>query len=106
MLPNEPTATAIVLLAFGALLCISVLFSRASERFAVPVALVFLLIGILAGSEGLGGIDFNDYQAAFRLGNVALVLILFDGGLNTSMTAVRDAARPAGVLATVGVVMT
>ncbi len=106
MLPNEPAATAILLLAFGALLAISVLFSRASERFAVPVALVFLLIGILAGSEGIGGIGFDDYQTAFRLGNVALVLILFDGGLNTTMAAVREAAKPAGVLATVGVVAT
>lgn len=105
-MPNEPVGTAIVLVAFGALLAISVLFSRASERFAIPVALVFLLIGILAGSEGIGGIGFDDYEAAFRLGNVALVLILFDGGLNTTMAAVREAARPAAVLATFGVVAT
>ncbi len=106
MLPDEPAATAIALVAFGALLAISVLFSRASERFAVPVALVFLLIGILAGSEGIGQIEFDDYRGAFRLGNVALVLILFDGGLNTSMAAVREAARPAAVLATAGVLGT
>ena len=106
MLPDEPIATAIVLAAFGALLAISVLFSRASERFAVPVALIFLLIGIAAGSEGLGRIAFDDYQAAFRLGNVALVLILFDGGLNTSAVALREAARPAAVLATAGVLGT
>ena len=106
MLPDEPLATAIVLAAFGALLAISVLFSRASERFAVPVALVFLLIGIAAGSEGLGRIEFDNYAGAFRLGNVALALILFDGGLNTSLVAIREAARPAAVLSTVGVVGT
>jgi cell volume regulation protein A len=58
-----------------------VVFSRATERFPVPVALIFLVIGVLAGSEGVGGIAFEDYGFAYRLGTVALVLILFDGGL-------------------------
>jgi cell volume regulation protein A len=102
----EPHATALLLVTFGALLAVSVLFSRASERFAVPAALVFLALGMLAGSEGLGRIAFDDYGFAFRLGTVALVLILFDGGLNTPLSAVRDVARPAALLATVGVVGT
>jgi cell volume regulation protein A len=102
----EPRATALLLVILGALLVISVMFSRASQRLAVPVALVFLGIGMLAGSEGIGGIAFEDYGFAFRLGTVALVLILFDGGLNTPLAAVRGAIRPAGVLATVGVVAT
>lgn len=106
MAAPEPIATALLLAVFGALLAVSALFSRASQRLAVPVALVFLAIGMLAGSEGVGGIAFADYGFAFRLGTVALVLILFDGGLNTPLAAVRDAARPAGVLATVGVVGT
>ena len=55
MSTTEPIATAILLSLFGALLAVSALFSRASQRFAVPVALVFLGIGMLAGSEGLGG---------------------------------------------------
>ncbi|MDF1503511.1 potassium/proton antiporter [Roseisolibacter sp. H3M3-2] len=100
---TEPLATAILLAAFGAVLATSVLFSRASQRLAVPVALVFLGIGVLAGSEGVLGIPFEDYRFAFRIGTVALVLILFDGGLNTPLTHVRAVARPAGVLATVGV---
>lgn len=99
----EPTATALLLATFGALLAVSVLFSRASERFAVPVALVFLGVGMLAGSEGVGGIAFEDYGFAFRLGTAALVFILFDGGLNTPLAAVRRVAKPAGVLATLGV---
>lgn len=103
---SEPHATALVLAAFGALLAVSTLFSRVSQRFSVPVALAFLGLGMLAGSEGIGGIAFEDYGAAFRLGTVALVLILFDGGLNTPLAAVREAVRPAGVLATVGVVGT
>ena len=99
----EPLATGVLLAAFGALLATSVLFSRASQRLAVPVALVFLGLGMLAGSEGIGGIPFEDYRFAFRIGTVALVLILFDGGLNTPLAAVRAVARPAAVLATVGV---
>ncbi len=103
MSTTEPVATAILLALFGALLAVSALFSRASQRFAIPVALIFLGIGMVAGSEGLGGIAFESYGFAFRIGTIALVLILFDGGLNTPMHAVRDAARPAGLLATVGV---
>ncbi|HEU5170362.1 MAG TPA: potassium/proton antiporter [Gemmatimonadales bacterium] len=103
---HEPGATALLLLVFGALLAASVLFSRASERLSVPVALVFLVIGMLAGSDGIGGIAFEDYGLAFRLGTVALVLILFDGGLNTPLQAVRLAGGPAAVLATIGVLGT
>ena len=102
----EPNATALLLAAFGTLLLIAVLFSRATERLSVPVALLFLLVGILAGSEGIGGIPFHDYGVAYRLGTMALVLILFDGGLNTPISAVRRVAAPAGVLATLGVVVT
>jgi cell volume regulation protein A len=102
----EPYATALLLAILGALLVVSVLFSRASQRFAVPVALVFLGIGMVAGSEGLGGLAFENYGFAFRLGTVALVLILFDGGLNTPLSALHGAIRPAGVLSTVGVVAT
>ena len=105
-LPAEPLSTAVVLTTFGLLLGISVLFSRATERIHVPVALLFLAIGMLAGSEGIGGIPFDDYAFAFRIGTVGLVLILFDGGLNTPLDAVRRVARPAGVLATLGVIGT
>jgi len=102
-MPHEPQATALLLLTCGLLLAISVLFSRASQRFGVPIALLFLGVGMLAGSDGIGGIEFTDYQFAFRVGVLALALILFDGGLNTPLNAVRRAAGPAGVLATVGV---
>lgn len=102
----EPHATAALLATFGLLLALSVVFSRASQRFAVPVALVFLVIGVLTGSEGIGGIAFDDYGAAFRLGTVALALILFDGGLNTPLEAIRRVAKPAGLLASAGVVGT
>jgi len=106
MLTTEPIPTALLLLAFGALMGISILFSRASERSGIPVVLIFLLVGMVAGAERIGGIAFADYQLAFRLGTIALVLILFDGGLNTPLQSLRLAARPASVLATVGVAAT
>src|SRR5918998_5477675 len=105
-MPAEPFSTALLLLVFGALLGVSALFTRASERIGLPVVLIFLLIGVLAGVEGIGRIDFEDYGFAFRVGTVALALILFDGGLNTPMSAVHRAVRPAAVLATAGVVGT
>jgi len=104
--PSEPAGIALLLTTCGILLAVSVLFSRASQRIGVPIALLFLLVGMLAGSEGLGGIEFDDYRFAFRMGSLALALILFDGGLNTPMEAVRRYWAPSGVLATVGVVLT
>jgi len=102
----EPAATAVLLAAVGILLALAGLASPLSNRLGVPVLVVFLVLGMLAGSEGIGRIPFDDYQLAFRLGTIALVLILFDGGLNTAPASLRRAARPAGLLATVGVVVT
>jgi hypothetical protein len=103
---TEPLATAVVLSAVGLLLLLAGLASPLPGRLGVPALLVFLGVGMLAGSEGLGGIPFDDYALAFRLGSVALVLILFDGGLNTPAAVVRRVAAPAGALATAGVVLT
>ena len=64
---SEPTATAILLTICGILLLVSVLSSRASQRIGVPSALFFLVVGMLAGSEGFGGIPFADYRLAFAL---------------------------------------
>lgn len=103
MLPAEPVPTALLLATIGVLMTLSVLFSRASGRIGVPVALIFLLIGMAAGSEGIGGLEYDDFQFTFRLGTIALALILFDGGLNTPLTAFRRVFAPATVLATLGV---
>jgi cell volume regulation protein A len=106
MIGSEPVATAVLLTAFGVLLAASVGLSRASAKLGLPVALLFLLVGVLAGTEGIGHIPFDDYHFAFRLGTTALVLILFDGGLNTSITSARSVLFPATVLATLGVLAT
>ena len=103
---DEPFATAVLLTILGTLVAVSVLFSRTIERLGVPVVLLFLVLGMVGGSEGLGGLAFENYALAVRLGTVALVLILFDGGLNTPAAAIRQVAVPAGLLATVGVALT
>ncbi|HSD20083.1 MAG TPA: potassium/proton antiporter [Anaeromyxobacter sp.] len=102
-MPTEPLPTAFLLAAVGALLAVSVIASRASGRLGLPVALLFLLVGMLAGSEGLGRLPFEDYALTFRIGAVALVLILFDGGLNIDLASLRRVLAPATVLATAGV---
>jgi len=101
---SEPASTALTLTAAGALLVLSVLFSRPSERIGIPVVLVFLLIGLAVGSRF--GHDLIDFELAFRIGTVGLVLILFDGGLNTPFRQVRAHLLPASILATLAVVGT
>jgi potassium/hydrogen antiporter len=105
MIGSEPVSTAIILTAFGILLAVSVGLSRASARLGLPVVMLFLVVGVLAGSEGLGKIAFEDYQFAYRVGTTALVLILFDGGLNTSFSSARPVLRAATLLATLGVLV-
>lgn len=100
---SEPVSTAVLLVKAGLLMALSVLFSRAPARWSIPVPLIFLALGMLAGDEGIGIISFDDYDTTFRLGSVALVLILFDGGLNTPLSTVRQGIGPAAMLATVGV---
>ena len=99
----EIHSTAVALLAAGVLIAIAALLSRASGRIGLPLALGFLIVGMLAGSEGIGQIAFEDYALTLRVGTIALALILFDGGLHTPAAAFREALRPAAVLATAGV---
>jgi potassium/hydrogen antiporter len=93
-------------LVLGVLLLLATVSSKVSARAGVPLIIVFIVIGMLAGSEGPGRVDFNDYDLAHAIGTVALVLILFDGGLQTSLRSLRRAAAPAGILATFGVIIT
>ncbi|MEP0843020.1 MAG: potassium/proton antiporter, partial [Phycisphaerae bacterium] len=103
---SELVATALLLAVFGLLMAVCVVSTRTIERLGVPVVLVFLLLGMFAGSEGPIGIAFEDYRFTFRIGTAALILILLDGGLNTPLAAIRQSIRPAAVLATAGVVGT
>lgn len=106
MLIAEPQNTATLLTTFSILLGVSALFGRGFERLGIPVVLAFLAIGVLAGYHAIGDLHFTDYHFAFRVGVVALVIILFDGGLNTPYASLRRIFFPALTLATLGVVIT
>lgn len=95
-----------VLVGVAGLLLASVLASKVSDRFGVPALLFFLSLGILAGSEGLGGIEFDDPTLTQWVGIVALNLILFAGGLDTSWRDIRPVLWPGIALASLGVVLT
>ncbi|HJW32633.1 MAG TPA: potassium/proton antiporter [Holophagaceae bacterium] len=103
MAAQEPITTAVVLGTVGVLLLLTGLSTKVAQRLGLPLALAFLGLGMLAGSEGLGGIAFEDYALTYRMGTAALVLILFEGGLNTGWSGIRRVAAPAAVLATAGV---
>ncbi len=104
MIPHIP----IEYLLFGAscLLLISILASKASSWLGIPALLLFLLIGMLAGSDGPGHIYFNDPFLAQLLGVVALTFILFGGGLDSDWTQLRPALLPGLLLSTLGVLIT
>ena len=93
------------LLAAALLVFFSVLAGLFSARAGFSFLLVFLLAGILAGEDGPGGIVFDDVNLSFWVGNVALAVILLDGGLRTDFATFRTGLKPALLLASVGVVM-
>jgi len=95
------------LILFSAFLgLVSIALLGLSRRLGAPSLLLFLLVGMLAGEDGFGGVEFNDVKAAFLVGNIALAVILLDGGLRTHISSFRVGLRPALALSTVGVVIT
>jgi potassium/hydrogen antiporter len=95
------------LLLIGSLLILfSIGVARAFNNFGVPTLILFLLTGMIAGENGLGGIQFNDYGMAKSIGYVALIVILFSGGLDTVWKSVRPVAWSGLSLSTIGVALT
>ncbi len=94
------------LLVGAALLLVSIVASDISSRMGAPLLLVFLGLGMLAGEDGPGGIRFDDFEAAYVIGTLALAIIIFDGGLRTRRETFRVGLRPALSLATLGVLAT
>ncbi len=95
------------LLLIGALLILfSIVVARAFNNLGVPTLILFLVVGMVAGENGIGRIHFNDYEMARSIGIIALVIILFSGGLDTVWRSVRPAAWSAFSLSTLGVMIT
>ena len=90
----------------GSLMALSILASRLSSMMGVPLLLIFLGLGMLAGEEGVLGVVFDDYSMAFAIGHLALAMILLDGGLRTRLKTFRVGFKPALSLATFGVFIT
>ncbi|MCM5560271.1 potassium/proton antiporter [Pleomorphomonas sp. JP5] len=100
-------AVANLVLALGAtLILLGILSSLLASRFGTPLLLVFLVVGMLAGVDGPGGIEFSNYRLTYLIGSCALAIILFDGGLRTRLAETREALAPSLALATVGVAVT
>ena len=99
-------ATTQWLLLAGLLLFASVLASVFSARLGFPLLLVFLVAGMLAGEDGPGKVQFDNFGTAYFVGNLALAVILLDGGLRTRLATFRVALAPALTLATAGVALT
>jgi potassium/hydrogen antiporter len=95
-----------ILVAASVLLLLSVIASKASAKLGIPALLLFLVLGMLAGSDGPGGIYFDDAHFAQSLGVVALALILFSGGLDTEWSSVRPVLGKGLALSTIGVLIT
>jgi len=95
-----------LLLLVGSILAVSMAVALGAARLGVPTLVAFLALGMLLGSDGPGGIDFDDAELARTVGTAGLAAILYEGGLSTSWRRLRRVAVPAGLLATVGVVAT
>jgi cell volume regulation protein A len=95
----------LLLLVVGAILAASVAMALGATRTGLPVLVAFLGLGMLLGSDGPGGIDFDDAELTRRVGIVGLGLILYEGGLQTSWRRLRQVAAPAALLSTLGVVV-
>ncbi len=95
-----------LILIAGALLAAGILGALLADRMRIPGLLIFLALGMLAGSEGLGGIEFDNTELARTLGTIALVLILFEGGLTAGWSEIRPVLGTAASLATIGTTLT
>lgn len=94
------------ILVAGVIILISLFSIRISKKLEIPLLIMFLLVGMLAGSEGVGRIYFDNALVAQNIGTIALMFIIFSGGLDTKKEDVKNSIYPSGILATLGVLLT
>jgi cell volume regulation protein A len=95
-----------IILIAGGLLAAGILGALLADRLRIPGLLIFLGLGMIAGSQGVGGIEFDDAELARTLGTIALILILFEGGLTAGWSEIRPVLGTAASLATIGTAVT
>ena len=95
-----------ILLVSSLLLLVSIIAGKTSSRLGVPTLIFFLIVGVLAGSEGIGGIQFDNAEVAQLIGVTALNFILFSGGLDTNWQSIKPILWRGVALSTIGVFLT
>ncbi len=90
----------------GIILFLSVYASKISEKIGLPLLLIFLILGMLLGSDGIVGIDFDNTLLAQAVGSIALIFILYSGGLDTHWEQIKPVMVSGIMLATLGVLVT
>ena len=106
IISDMPANLDIIFIIGAALVLIAVMVSKISDRFGVPVLLLFIVLGMLAGSDGVGGIYFNDPELAQWITTICLAIILFSGGVDTEWKSVKPLFKEGILLATLGVAIT
>ena len=94
------------LLISSIILLLSVVLSKSSDRFGLPILVIFMFVGMAAGSEGFGGIHFENYELTHSLSLIALCLIIFSGGVETNLSEIKGNLWRGISLSTIGVFIT
>ena len=95
-----------IMIICGLVLLISITSTKILYKFGVPILLIFIILGMIFGSDGIVGIYFNDYQLTNKIAIIALIFIMFFGGFGTNWKMEKPVAKPSILLSTLGVIFT